>query len=196
MYFVGDLAGNSLNNWVNYTVKLLTATHNRKVYVRVYGIDFNGNIGNPSNVITISIDSDKDKTAEEGLPPALFWTLIGIGCATFLLVFGVIIYLVGKRCAKKQKQNSAKTWVKYGDDGLSRRVKTEAPEINVFESCSFQSSISSNWSNNSQASLDDEVFIHPVTIESQQASKTVSNGSDNETTSVESMIYSIPINQL
>lgn len=211
VYIVGDLEDYSDGDQIKYPMKLSVTNQTRQIYVRVYGIDNEGNIGSSSNIATIHLTSEESLDPATELSPALFWTLIGIGCAIVLLIIAIIVYFVAKRCSKKRKQNSANTWIEHGNNESPKRVtfnesehETEFTVNRHLSIISSESSNSSNWSDSVQPShyspeeSDSQAYsVVPETIEwKNPATYRAARESDARSTSVESIVYAIPTTKM
>lgn len=110
----------------------------RNVYYRVYPLDFNGNKGQSSNIVTLYIPSvivkDQDPN-NEVLPPALFWFLIGLGCVCLILIIAIISYFVYRKRQEKKRGDMGADWVQIGetrlDSIMSSEKKNESPEPEI-----------------------------------------------------------------
>lgn len=111
MLFNDTITPSTSSGATEITVQVPRVPVGRQVHFRVYAYDGSGNLAMPSNIASVRIAAIKDDTDNSnnigGLPAALFWVLIGLGIACFLLVVALAAFF----CYRRRQKNMAAKWV-------------------------------------------------------------------------------------
>lgn len=129
VYFNGTLKPslNSLDK-MSLIVQIPVTNQSQNVYYRVYALDFSGNKGQSSNIVTLYVpgvdNKDPDNSTDSTLPPALFWFLIGLGCVCLIVIIAIVSYFIYRKRQQKKK-NLGADWVQIGETRLDSTILSE-----------------------------------------------------------------------